>query len=194
MSVASPSGSRQGKLEALKAAARQRIAAGRRNSPWAWSRRAAADYLLPDGRPVDALEHAYQVLGLEGATTSSPSTRSHHQQRSRCAPVRANSGWYGSRRTAEGVQDFMTSMGMSPTEVAVSEMWSRIIGAEASSADDNFFDLGGSSNHLMAFLDEVLTVFGVELDLFDLFTGSFTVADHARVIDRARSEKGSVPL
>jgi hypothetical protein len=88
----------------------------------------------------------------------------------------------------------MTSMGMSPTEVAVSEMWSRIIGAETSSADDNFFDLGGSSNHLMAFLDEVLTVFGVELDLFDLFTGSFTVADHARVIDRARSEKGSVSL
>ena len=85
-------------------------------------------------------------------------------------------------------------MGMSPTEVTVSEMWSRIIGAESSSADDNFFDLGGSSNHLMVFLDEVLTVFGVELDLVDVFTGSFTVADHARVIDRARSEKGSVSL
>jgi hypothetical protein len=66
MSVASPSGSRQGKLEVLKAAARQRTAAGQMDSPWAWSRRAAADYLLPDGHLVRALEQAYRVLVLEG--------------------------------------------------------------------------------------------------------------------------------
>jgi hypothetical protein len=87
----------------------------------------------------------------------------------------------------------MTSPGMSPTEVLVSQMWGRIIGVQPTSVNDDFFDLGGYSIHLMEFLQEILTVFQVELDLVDLFATGVAVAESARAVDRARSGEGSVP-
>ena len=59
-------------LEALKAAARQRLAAGQGELdlglPPGLRRRAAGDHLLADGAPVDALGRAYDVLGFGQAT------------------------------------------------------------------------------------------------------------------------------
>ena len=81
----------------------------------------------------------------------------------------------------------MTSQKMSPTEVAVSQMWGRIIGVQPTSTDSDFFELGGSSLHLMTFLDEVLATFGAELDLVELLASGFTVAESAAAIDRAKS-------
>jgi hypothetical protein len=82
---------------------------------------------------------------------------------------------------------------MTPTEAQVSQMWGEIIGMRAASADDDFFDLGGHSIHLIEFLQQTLVVFRVELDLVDLFTAGFTVAECAGAIDRARSGEGHVP-
>jgi acyl carrier protein len=82
---------------------------------------------------------------------------------------------------------------MAPTEVLVSQMWGRIIGMQPTSVDDDFFDLGGHSVHLIEFLQEILKVFQVELDLVDLFAAGFTVAECAGAIDQARSGKGPVP-
>jgi hypothetical protein len=87
----------------------------------------------------------------------------------------------------------MTSPDMSPTEVLVSQMWGRILGVQPASVDDDFFDLDGSSVQLMLFLQEILTVFHVELDLVGLFAARLTVAESARAIDQARSREGSVP-
>jgi hypothetical protein len=86
----------------------------------------------------------------------------------------------------------MTLPDMSPTEARVSQMWGRIIGVQPASADDDFFDLGGYSIHLVEFLKEVLSEFQVELDLVDLFVAGFTVAESARAIDQARSAAGSI--
>jgi hypothetical protein len=82
---------------------------------------------------------------------------------------------------------------MTPTETLVSQMWGRIIGMQAASVEDDFFDLGGHSVHLIEFLQQILAVFQVELNLADLFTAGFTVAECAGAIDRARSEQGPVP-
>lgn len=82
---------------------------------------------------------------------------------------------------------------MTPTETLVSEMWGRIIGMQATSVEDDFFDLGGHSVHLIEFLQQILAVFQVELNLTDLFTAGFTVEECAGAIDRARSGQGPVP-
>ncbi len=78
------------------------------------------------------------------------------------------------------------------TEELIGQMWGQIIGVKPTSVDDNFFDLGGYSIHLVEFLQEVLSVFDVELDLVDLFAAGFTVAETAKTIDRARSGQGAV--
>jgi Phosphopantetheine attachment site len=82
---------------------------------------------------------------------------------------------------------------MTPTETLVSQMWGQIIGTQAESVEDDFFDLGGHSVHLIEFLQQILAVFQVELNLVDLFAAGFTLAECAGAIDRARSGQGPVP-
>jgi phosphopantetheine binding protein len=86
----------------------------------------------------------------------------------------------------------MANSNLNSTEELVSQMWGQIIGVHPTSVDDDFFELGGYSIHLVEFLQEVLSVFAVELDMVDLFNAGFTVAESARAIDRARSGQGSV--
>ena len=87
----------------------------------------------------------------------------------------------------------MATLNMSPTEVLVTQMWGQIIGAQPTSVDDDFFDLGGYSIHLVEFLREIFSVFQVELDIVDLFAAGFTVAESARAIDQALSAESSGP-
>jgi hypothetical protein len=89
MSVASPSGSRQGNLEALKAAARaadRGRADGASPGPGAGGPLPITPSRIRMRHLVDALEHAYRVPGLAGAATSAK----HSKPSSATAEVRTS--------------------------------------------------------------------------------------------------------
>lgn len=71
-----------------------------------------------------------------------------------------------------------------PTEAAVLAMWAAILPV-APGPDDDFFDVGGQSLHLVQFLQRVHQVYGVDLDVTELFADDFTAGRTAAAIARA---------
>lgn len=71
-----------------------------------------------------------------------------------------------------------------PTEEAVLAMWATILPV-AAGPDDDFFDVGGQSLHLVQFLQQVHRVYGVDLDVTELFADDLTAGRAAAAIARA---------
>jgi acyl carrier protein len=74
------------------------------------------------------------------------------------------------------------------TEVRVMRWWSEILPVPPASIDDDFFDLGGQSLHLVQFLLRVHDRYHVELPVSELFGEPFTAARTAAAIERAAAE------
>ena len=74
---------------------------------------------------------------------------------------------------------------MNATEALVLRMWTEL-GLPATSADDDFFALGGQSLTLVAFLALVQDTLGVEVPVDALFETDLTVAAAARAVDQAQ--------
>jgi FkbM family methyltransferase len=71
-----------------------------------------------------------------------------------------------------------------PTEEALAEVWSELLGVARPGVHDNFFDAGGHSLQATRLVAQVRTVFGVELTLRD-FLRSSTIAGLAEIIEKA---------
>ncbi|WP_214102984.1 phosphopantetheine-binding protein [Acrocarpospora catenulata] len=80
----------------------------------------------------------------------------------------------------------MTSPDMTPTESAVAEIWTELLGQAPPSTHDDFFELGGQSLTMVQFLARVEEQYGVELPIDVLFASGFTVAEVAKAIDEGR--------
>lgn len=78
-----------------------------------------------------------------------------------------------------------------PTEQAVLAMWAAILPV-APGPDDDFFDIGGESLHLVRFLQEVYREFGVDAEVTELFAEEFTARRAAAVIARAMDDEAEV--
>ncbi|MEO3860358.1 phosphopantetheine-binding protein [Acrocarpospora sp. B8E8] len=75
---------------------------------------------------------------------------------------------------------------MTPTESAVTEIWTELLGQAPPTPHDDFFELGGQSLTMVQFLARVEEQYGVELPIDVLFTSGFTVAEVAKAIDQGR--------
>ncbi|MER7275111.1 phosphopantetheine-binding protein [Dactylosporangium sp. NPDC000244] len=73
---------------------------------------------------------------------------------------------------------------MTPEETTVARIWTEL-GLKPTSAEDDFFDLGGESLVLVGFLARVQAEMGLELAVDELFEEDLTVAAAARAITRA---------
>jgi amino acid adenylation domain-containing protein len=76
-----------------------------------------------------------------------------------------------------------------PTEVALAEIWSEVLGIERVGAEDRFFDLGGHSLRATRAAVRVRTRLGVELPLRWLFEG-LSLAQVAAKLDEAGADAG----
>lgn len=83
----------------------------------------------------------------------------------------------------------MTTEQLSPTEAIVLRMWAGILPVAPASVEDDFFDLGGQSLHLVQFLQRAYGEFSVDLPVTNLFEDRFTAARTAAEIDRAVAEE-----
>lgn len=70
-----------------------------------------------------------------------------------------------------------------PTEAMVLRWWSELLPTAPTSVDDDFFDLGGESMHLVRFLQRVYDTYGWELPVTELFAEPFTAARTAALLD-----------
>ncbi|MGI5282059.1 phosphopantetheine-binding protein [Nonomuraea polychroma] len=75
----------------------------------------------------------------------------------------------------------MAMLGVLETEVM--RLWSEILGVEVTSADQDFFELGGQSLAMVQFLAMVESEFRIELPVEVLFVEGLTVAQAARAIE-----------
>jgi amino acid adenylation domain-containing protein len=80
----------------------------------------------------------------------------------------------------------------STTERALVEIWTEVLSVERVGVEDNFFELGGHSLLATQVISRLRHQFQVELPLRELFEEP-TVANLARVIDRARSGEWAAP-
>ncbi|HUZ26186.1 MAG TPA: phosphopantetheine-binding protein, partial [Streptosporangiaceae bacterium] len=76
---------------------------------------------------------------------------------------------------------------LGPTELALAEIWSGVLGLDQISADDDFFALGGHSLAAARVLGRVRAVFSVELALDELFGAPTLKAAAARIDAAVRS-------
>jgi acyl carrier protein len=74
---------------------------------------------------------------------------------------------------------------LTTTEAAVLRMWTDL-GIRPSSADQDFFDLGGRSLTLIRFLARVQEEYGVELPVDRLFEADLTVPAAAAAIEETQ--------
>ncbi len=70
-----------------------------------------------------------------------------------------------------------------PTEKKLADIWAQFLGLERVSIHDDFFALGGHSIMATQILARGRVVFQVDIPMSVVFSGDFTVAELARVID-----------
>jgi amino acid adenylation domain-containing protein len=73
---------------------------------------------------------------------------------------------------------------LSQTESDIAELWRSVVGVEAASRDDDFFDVGGTSLAVVRMLSHVNAAFDTDLDITVLLDG-VTVARLAASVDAA---------
>jgi amino acid adenylation domain-containing protein len=79
-----------------------------------------------------------------------------------------------------------------PAERLVSEVWSRLLGAERVGVDDSFFQLGGSSLLITRLAAELSAAAGRQVAVPDLFYAP-TVAEQARLVETAPAPAAPIP-
>ena len=80
---------------------------------------------------------------------------------------------------------------LTPVEVAVAELWRRVLGLDEVGPDDDFFELGGHSLHATRLLAVVRRAFRVELPMAALLEAA-TVAGLARALAAHEPQPGHV--
>lgn len=85
--------------------------------------------------------------------------------------------------TTEGAA--LPANGMTPTEKTVMEIWSSLLPTPPSTVDDDFFDLGGQSLHLVHLQQRIHELYRIELPLADMFADVFSAARTAAAVERA---------
>lgn len=78
-----------------------------------------------------------------------------------------------------------TPAGTTPTETAVTEIWTDL-GLPVETRNDDFFSIGGDSLTLVRFLARVQERWEIELPIDALFDGDFTVTAAANLIEQER--------
>ena len=81
---------------------------------------------------------------------------------------------------------------LSPLEAALGGLWSSVLQVSSVGVNDDFFLLGGDSLRGARLLTSVKAVFGVDLPIELLFRDAATIADMARAIEAARSDRSRV--
>jgi hypothetical protein len=71
-------------------------------------------------------------------------------------------------------------------------IWTELLPTPPSTVDDDFFDLGGQSLHLVHFLQRTYEVYGIDLSVVELFADEFSAARTATAIDRAVVEEAEM--
>src|SRR5271165_1358009 len=79
------------------------------------------------------------------------------------------------------------------TAVRLSRIWQELLGVEAVSPDQNFFDLGGDSSLAVRMFSQIEKVFGIKLPLATLYEAP-TIEELARVLRDGISASGWSPL
>lgn len=79
--------------------------------------------------------------------------------------------------------DYHRHADLSETERRVARIWSEILQVPSVAANDNFFDLGGHSLLVVLLQMRVREVFGVELDVDDVYSGTLTLSGLADKIE-----------
>jgi len=78
--------------------------------------------------------------------------------------------------------------GMTPTQSAIATLWSEVLQTPVTTANQNFFDLGGDSLKAMEVIARLHALLGVEIPLLAFFEDP-TVAHAAEVVDSLRPEQ-----
>jgi len=83
--------------------------------------------------------------------------------------------------------------GLDPIEAAVAGIWAAALQAPVSGRDESFFALGGESLTALRIIAMVSDVFGVDIDLLELFDAAATVGSMAALIKRDRAGDQAPP-
>ncbi|MFE0104520.1 amino acid adenylation domain-containing protein [Streptomyces sp. NPDC059009] len=129
---------------------------------------------LADLLPPHMMPEAYVVLD------AMPLTPSGKTDRRRLAPP----------AVFERLQDAAPTRPGSPTEQLVTEVWEDVLHLESVGAEDNFFDIGGTSLHAVEAQDLLAERLGLSVSVVDLFRLQ-TARELAAQLDRARKDTGS---
>jgi FkbH-like protein len=86
-----------------------------------------------------------------------------------------------SERTSIGHPD-----GMTEVELKLARIWSELLERGPIARADNFFDLGGHSLLAVLLLLRIREIFGVELSIDDVYSGTLTLSDLAARIEAAQ--------
>ncbi|GMQ83178.1 MAG: hypothetical protein BMS9Abin05_2665 [Rhodothermia bacterium] len=83
---------------------------------------------------------------------------------------------------------------LTPSEIALADIWSNVLLINRIGRTDNFFELGGDSLKAVMLLSRIYSVFKVRLSVLDFFEGP-TVSELAEAIDRiARNRNNATSL
>lgn len=85
----------------------------------------------------------------------------------------------------------MTVAGEVRTDEWIRALWAQILPDPPTSVDEDFFDLGGQSLHLVQVTAAIRDEYGVDLPLGELFADDLTVRAMATVVDRIRDGAGT---
>jgi phthiocerol/phenolphthiocerol synthesis type-I polyketide synthase E len=76
-----------------------------------------------------------------------------------------------------------------PTEKKLAHIWTEFLGLERVGIHDDFFYLGGHSILATQILSRVYDVFRVEIPVRAMFTGAFSVAELAKLVEEYQIER-----
>ena len=85
----------------------------------------------------------------------------------------------------------MPARDIAATEAEIHQIWTEILPAAPQTVDDDFFDLGGQSLHLVLFLQQIYERHGVDLPVAELFTREFSVRRTAQAVHRLLGAPGA---